>query len=99
MQRRNRQVRRRLQPHGDLECSTFLFSILNIDRQIMPLSARTLPPRRRGRGEKQIQRISRRALRLGGESFYPCTESRNGCSNASAIQRRNRAASAPSINR
>src|SRR5579864_8020849 len=29
---------------------------------------------------------------------YPCTESKNGCSNASAIQRRKRAASAPSIN-
>src|SRR5882724_8510074 len=31
--------------------------------------------------------------------FYPCTESRKGCSNASAIQRRKRAASAPSIKR
>ncbi len=31
--------------------------------------------------------------------FYPCTDSRNGCSNASAIQRRKRAASAPSIKR
>ena len=30
---------------------------------------------------------------------YPCTDSKNGCSNASAIQRRKRAASAPSINR
>ena len=30
---------------------------------------------------------------------YPCTLSRNGCSNASATQRKNRAASAPSINR
>jgi hypothetical protein len=31
--------------------------------------------------------------------FYPCTDNKNGCSNASAIQRRKRAASAPSINR
>src|ERR1700757_4247935 len=31
--------------------------------------------------------------------FHPCTESRKGCSNASEIQRRKRAASAPSINR
>ena len=33
------------------------------------------------------------------KSFYPCTDSKNGCSNASATQRKNRAASAPSINR
>src|SRR5437667_1820186 len=30
---------------------------------------------------------------------HPCTDSKNGCSNASAIQRRKRAASAPSISR
>src|SRR5438094_314048 len=31
--------------------------------------------------------------------FHPWTDSKNGCSNASAIQRRKRAASAPSISR
>src|SRR5438552_10105328 len=34
-----------------------------------------------------------------GRMRHPCTESKNGCSKASAIQRRKRAASAPSISR
>jgi hypothetical protein len=32
-----------------------------------------------------------------GEFVHPCTDNKNGCSKASAIQRRKRAASAPSI--
>src|SRR5215469_2344820 len=38
-------------------------------------------------------------VRGGGHALYPCTDSKNGCSKASAIQRKKRAASAPSMSR
>ena len=60
-----------------------------------PLTAETPRLRRKTRAKRKLG-----ALRVSAvKSPYPCTDSKNGCSNASAIHRRKRAASAPSINR
>jgi len=54
---------------------------------------------RGGRGNQPVNILPTREFGVLVRGIYPCTESKNGCSNASAIQRKKRAASAPSINR
>jgi len=91
MRRRIRRDHHQLPLHGDSKCLPFSLSILEIRKASYRRDAEL---RRKTRAKKK----TRRSPRLGGEkALIPAPTARTAAQNASAIHRRKRAASAPSI--